>query len=72
MLSDILIKIDNALLSKDKDAYIFMNMETLNEILSIGFNYTTEPVALWRDGYRYKGHKIFIDSDLDYGEIEVR
>ena len=73
MLSDILIKIDEALLSKDKDAYVFMNVETLNEILSLSYTtFVTEPIVLWRDGYRYRGHKIFIDSDLDYEEIEVR
>jgi hypothetical protein len=63
-------KLENELLGIAPDAYIFMNFNTFNAVATEYGN----PVNYKLDGYsaEYIGHKIFINNDLDFGEIEIR
>ena len=80
-----LIKIDTNSLREDINivekntngkAYLFMNNQTmrcLNTVDPLKFEslvtYSNE-----KDGYkyRYKGNKIIIDNDIEFGKVEIR
>ena len=57
--------------SQTKMPYLFMSETTIKNLADIGDIYdkyfkTNRSVPL------YQGYKIFIDDDLEYGEIELR
>lgn len=51
-----------------KDLYLFMNEETANELDPDDYTKTNARRYIME----YDGHKVFVDPDLKYGEIELR
>lgn len=61
----------------EKNPYIFMNKDTVDAITSAYEVVHVRPYETTRiaredcKGY-YCGHKVFVDNDLKFGEVEVR
>lgn len=58
----------------NREPVIFMNDETAKQIEADAAKYFTISKSKTNKGHivRYEGYKVFIDNDLEYGEIEVR
>ena len=67
-------KIDEFRLIKNESPYIFMNTDTLDELLNIvGFN--SDGLMGSQDEFlcgKFRGSKVFGGNTLKYGEIELR
>lgn len=52
------------------DPYIFMNKNTINNLIEV----TTDDLAILNREYvaMFRGYKIFCDNTKSYGEVELR
>lgn len=61
-------------INEETNPYLFMNKDTVYAIIS---SYKIFNTCLYENrsddckGY-YRGHKVFIDNDLEFGEVEIR
>ena len=58
----------------EMDLYIFMNINTL-ESIAREFTPSIYPrIHNKLEGYiaQYDGHKVYVNEDLDFGEVEIR